>query len=121
MISLWEAVLVFLMISVIVLIFQVVFLVYRAREAIAKFNDTMESVNKNLPEVMENVATITKSAATTSSKLETAVEDIAEIEQIVSKEIKDPIKNIAQAVGTVINLANRIFFRKSSKSKDGAK
>ena len=109
MISLWEAVLVFLLISLIVLVSQIIFFIYRARDAISKVNKTMETVNKNLPEVMENIAKITSSAY------------IVEIEQIVCKEIKDPLKNIASAVATVMQLANRIFFRKSSKKKDDAK
>jgi hypothetical protein len=44
-----------------------------------------------------------------------------EIEQIVSKEIKDPLKHIASALATILQLANRLFFRKSSKKKDGDK
>jgi methyl-accepting chemotaxis protein len=121
MINLWEAVLVFLLISLIVLVFQIIFFIYRARDAIARVNDTMRTLNKNLPEVMENVNKITNSAAKASSKVETTVADIVEMEQIVSKEIKDPLKNIASAIANIIQLANRVFFRKSSKKKDGDK
>ncbi len=121
MTGLWETALAFLLISLAVLAFQVIFLILRAKDTVKRLNTTLDVLNKDLPEMMENLTKISGSVAKSSERFETAIEDIAEIEQIVSKEIKDPLKNIAQALSTILQLANRIFFRKSAKQKNGAK
>lgn len=121
MTGLWETALAFLLISLAVLAFQVIFLILRAKDTVKRLNTTLDVLNKDLPEMMENLTKISGSVAKSSERFETAIEDIAEIEQIVSKEIKDPLKNIAQALSTILQLANRIFFRKSAKRKNGAK
>ena len=119
MTGLWETALAFLLIALAVLAFQLIFLVLQVKDTAKRLKRTLEVVNKDLPEVMEHVTVITRTMASSSTKLETTVKDIAEIERIVSDEIKDPIKHIAQTVSTVLQLVNRVFFRKK-KQKNGA-
>lgn len=120
MTGIWEIALAFLLISMAVLAFQVIFLMLQLKDTVKRFNRTLETVNKDLPELMTNMKVITDAVANSSSKLESTVQDIAEIEKIVSTEIKDPLKHIAQTVSSLLQLANRIFFRKSKKQKNGA-
>lgn len=113
--GIWETALVLLLLSLVVLVFQMIFFLLQAKDTARKLNKTLEIVNTNLPEVMERITEISRSVSKTVTKVEGAAQDITEIEQIISKEIKDPLKNVAQAVSTVLQLANRVFFRKSAK------
>jgi hypothetical protein len=37
------------------------------------------------------------------------------LEHLLSKEIKQPLQNIAQTIATILQLFNKVFHRKSSK------
>jgi hypothetical protein len=75
----------------------------------------MDILNKDLPDVLSNMSAITGTLNTTTKKIETTIDDVVEIEQMVSKEIKQPLQNIASSIATLLQLANRIFDRRSKK------
>ena len=113
--NVWESAFVIFLLSLTVLVYLAIPVMLKLRESLKKANKTMDILNKDLPDIMDNLSDISKRVNKASSKLETTVEDIAELEQLISKEIKQPLQNIAQSVATLIQLANKIFVRKSKK------
>ena len=113
--NVWETALVFLLLSSTVLVILAIPVVFKLRESLKKGNKTLDILNKDLPDIMDNLTEISKRVNSASSKIETTVEDIAELEQLISKEIKQPLQNIAQSIATLLHLANKLFDRKSKK------
>lgn len=112
---LWEYALVFMLISLTILIILAIPVLLNIRTTLSRLNKTLGTVNKDLPEIMVNVRDISKSLTGTTEKIKNAVDDIAELEKIVVKEIKDPLENIAQAVGMILRIGNKLFDRKKKK------
>ncbi|RLD13161.1 hypothetical protein DRI50_07725, partial [candidate division KSB1 bacterium] len=46
---------------------------------------------------------------------EKTVQDVSQLENTISKEIKEPLQNIAQVVGTLIQIMNKVFYRPQTK------
>ncbi len=114
----WEIALVILLLSLVVLIYMAIPVLLRLRETLKKLNRSLEILNSNLPEVMENVQEISGTVNSISKKVENTVEDIVELEQLFSKEIKDPLQNIANSIGTLLTIVNKLFdIKKKNKDK----
>jgi uncharacterized protein YoxC len=112
----WEIALVFLLIALAILVAFAIPVVFRLGETLKNINQTLTTVNKDLPTVMENVEEISGTVNNISKKVEHTVEDIVELEQLFSKEIKEPLQNIANSIGMLLQIVNRLFDKKK-KSK----
>ncbi|MGD9898332.1 MAG: hypothetical protein AB7T22_04305 [Calditrichaceae bacterium] len=108
----WEIALVILLLSLTVLVFLLIPTIIQLKQFLKNVNGTLDVVNKDLPEVMSSVSEIAKSLSAASVKVESAVSDLAEIEELVVKEIKVPLQHIAQAISILLQLANKLFARK---------
>ena len=113
--NVWEGAFVIFLLSLTVLVYLTIPVMLKLRESLKKANKTMDILNKDLPGIMDNLSEISGRVNKASSKLESTVEDIAELEQLISKEIKQPLQNIAQSIGMLLHLANKLFDRKSKK------
>lgn len=111
----WEIALVILLLSLVVLIYLTIPVVLKLRETLKNLNRTLEIVNSDLPDVLENVNEITGSVSTISKKVENTVDDIVELEQLFSKEIKEPLQNIANSIGMLLQLVNKLFDKKKKE------
>lgn len=111
----WEIALVILLLSLTVFVFLLIPTIIQFRQSLKKINETLDIVNNDLPEVMSGVSDITKSLSAASGKIETAVNDLSEIEELVVKEIKVPLQHIAQAISVLLQLADRLFTRKGKR------
>ena len=65
-----------------------------------------------LPETMTNVSEISRRLNKTSQKLEETIQDVAELERMVSKEIRDPLQSLAETVAMLLRLVNKLFDRR---------
>ncbi|HHJ52109.1 MAG TPA: DUF948 domain-containing protein [Caldithrix abyssi] len=111
----WEVAFVVFLISLTVLVFLTIPVVMRLKDTLKKVNHTLDVLNKDLPEIMDNIADISDTLTGVTEKIESTVNDVAQLEQLVSKEIKQPLQNIANSIGLFLQLANRLFERKKSK------
>ncbi len=109
MTGVWEVAFVIFLLSLTVLVYLLIPVVLRFRETLGKVNKTLLVLNDDLPEILKNVQSITERLDRVMKTAEGAVEDIANIERTVTKEIKEPLMNIAQIIGTVIQLLNRLL------------
>lgn len=111
----WETVLIFVSLMFLVLITLAIPILLRLKDTLRKANTTMDILNKDLPDVLSNLNEITGTLNNTTKKIETTIDDVVEIERMVSKEIKQPLQNIASSIATLLQLANKIFDRRSKK------
>ena len=108
----WEIALVIFLLSLTVLIYLTIPVLLRLRETLKNLNRTLEIVNSDLPVVMDNVQEISGTVNSISKKVEKTVEDIVELEQLFSKEIKEPLQNIASSIGMLLSIVNKLFDKK---------
>ncbi len=111
----WETVFILFLIALIVMVVISIPVIMRLRDVLNHLHETLSILNRDLPEILENTREVSKRANATSKKVEDAVDDLVHLEHMVSKEIKQPIQNIAQSVGTLLQLLNKVFYRKSRK------
>lgn len=109
MTGVWEIAFVIFLLSLTVLVYLLIPVALRFRDTLGRLNRTLIVLNDDLPEILKNVQSITERLDKVMKTAEGAVEDIAQIEQTVTKEIKEPLINIAQIIGTVIQLINRLL------------
>lgn len=109
----WETAIVIFLLSLTVLVYLTIPLLLKFRESLKKLNQTIDTVNNDLPGIMTNVNEICDSLNNTVQKVESTVDDVVELEQIITNEIKEPLKNIAQAIAMLLQLANKLFDRKA--------
>ncbi len=111
----WEIALIVFFLSLTVLVYLLIPVVLKLKDTLQNVNKTLSIVNKDLPELMENVQDISVTLNTVSKKVETTVNDVVELEQLFSKEIKQPLQNIANSIGMLLQILNRLFDKKRSK------
>lgn len=115
MTGLWEFAFVVFLVSLMFLVFLTIPSVLELRKTLRRVNKTLAILNQDLPDILKNVKDISVIVNSASAKLDTSVKNVVELEQLVSKEIRQPLQNIAQTIATVLQLLNRIFHRKTSK------
>lgn len=111
----WEVALIVLLLSLVALIYTAIPALLRLRTTLKNVNRTLEVVNQDLPAVMENVEEISGSVNSISKKVENTVDDIVELEQLFSKEIKEPLQNIANSIGMLLSIVNKLFDKKKKE------
>ncbi len=111
----WEIALIVFFLSLTVLVYLLFPVVLKLKDTLQNVNKTISIVNKDLPELMENVQDISVTLNTVSKKVESTVDDVVELEQLFSKEIKQPLQNIANSIGMLLQILNKLFDKKRSK------
>jgi|GEM_PF-1378005 uncharacterized protein YoxC len=113
----WEVAFVIFLLSLTVLVYLLIPVVIRFRDTLGKVNKTLDAVNKDLPEILEHVRTVSERVDGIVDTAQKTVEDVAQLEYTITKEIKEPLQNIAQVIGTLIQLFNRVFYRPQPSKK----
>ena len=112
---LWEFAFVFFLVALTVLVFLTIPSVLELRTTLKRVNKTLGILNEDLPDILKNVKDVTETVNSATDKLDAAVKNVVEIEQLVSKEIKQPLQNIAQTIATILQIVNKFFHWKASK------
>ena len=108
----WEIALIIFFLSLTVLVYLLIPVVFKFKETLKQINNTLGIVNKNLPDLMNNVQDISETLTVVSKKVEATVDDVVELEQLFSKEIKQPLQNIANSIGMLLQILNKVFDKK---------
>lgn len=109
MTGVWEVAFIIFLLSLTVLVYLLIPVVLRFRDTLGRLNKTLVILNDDLPEILKNIESITERLDKVMKTAEDAVEDIVKIEHTITKEIKEPLINIANIIGTVIQLLNRLL------------
>ena len=110
----WEIAFVVFLLSLTVLVYLTIPVVLRLKDTLKKTNKTLDLLNEDLPEILDNMAEISGTLSDVSKKVESTVDDVVALEQLVSKEIKEPLQNIANTIGMLLQIANKLFDRKKA-------
>ena len=111
----WEIALVIFLLLLSVLVLLVIPVVLQLSQTLKKVNQSLEAVNKDLPAIVTNVHEVTDTVNLASKKLKDAIYDLAELEHSFSREVKEPLNNIAKGIGMVLNLINKLFPKRWGK------
>ena len=87
---LWEHALVILLLVLTVLVILLIPTVVQFYRALKKFNQTIDDVNHDLPQIMENLEEITSYTTRATRKINHAVDDVVDVQQKISDELKEP-------------------------------
>ncbi len=109
MTGVWEVAFVIFLLSLTVLVYLLIPVVLRFRNTLGRVNKTLVILNDDLPDILKHIQNITERLDRVLKTVEDTVEDVAQLEHTITKEIKEPIFNIAQVVGTLIQLLNKIL------------
>ena len=95
----WEQALTILLLVLTVLAILMIPTVVQFYRALNKFNKTLDEINRDLPQIMENIEEITDHTSRASRRIDHAVDDVIDIQQRISDELKEP------ALDTIATLA----------------
>jgi uncharacterized protein YoxC len=96
---LWEQALTVLLLVLTVLVILLIPTVVQLLKTLKKFSKTLDEVNEDLPQIMENLEEITSYTTRATRTINHAVEDVVEVQQKISDELKEP------ALDTIATLA----------------
>ncbi len=111
----WEVAFVIFLLSLTVLVYLLIPVIIRFRDTLGRINKTLDTINEDLPEILKNVHTISQRADGIIDTAEKTIDDVSQLEYTISKEIKEPLQNIAQIVGSLLQIFNKIFYRPQAK------
>lgn len=86
----WEIALVIALLVLTVLIILLIPTVVQFLRTLQKFNKTLDELNRDLPQIMEHLEEITNHTARATRRINHAVDDVLEIQQKISDELKEP-------------------------------
>jgi uncharacterized protein YoxC len=114
---LWEHALVILLLVLTVLVILLIPTVVQFFRTLQKLSKTLDGVNHDLPQILENLEEITGYTTRASRKLNHAVDDIVEVQQKISDELKEPaLDAIATLSGLIKGLQTFVtYFMKKRK------
>jgi uncharacterized protein YoxC len=114
---LWENALVILLLVLTVLVILLIPTVVQFYRALKKLNSTIDDVNRDLPQIMENLEEITSYTTRATRKINHAVDDVVDVQQKISDELKEPaLDAIATLSGLVRGVHTFItYFIKKNK------
>jgi uncharacterized protein YoxC len=98
----WEMALVLLILVAIVFLILLIPAVLELRKTLSRLSTLAENVNKDLPEILYNVRNISQNTTTATEKISTVVSDIAEFENKISQEIKEPAMEAAASIAGLL-------------------
>jgi uncharacterized protein YoxC len=94
----WEMALILLILVTIVFIILLIPAVLELRKTLSRLSVLSENINKDLPEILNNVRSISENTTQATNKIGAVVSDVAEFEQKISKEIKEPALEAAASI-----------------------
>lgn len=86
----WEIALVILLLVLTVLVILLIPTVVQFYRTLQKLNKSLDEINRDLPQIMENVEEITDYTSRATRRIDHAVDDVVEIQQKISDELKEP-------------------------------
>jgi uncharacterized protein YoxC len=95
----WEVALVVLLLVLTVLVILLIPTVVSFYRTLGKLSKTLDELNRELPEILRNVGDITNQTSQASRTLNGVVDNIADFEQKVSNEIKEPALEVVATLG----------------------
>ncbi len=95
----WEVALVVLLLVLTVLVILLIPTVVSFYRTLGKLSKTLDELNRELPEILQNIGEITDQTSRASRTLTGVVDNIAEFEQKVSDEIKEPALEVVATLG----------------------
>jgi ABC-type transporter Mla subunit MlaD len=98
----WEIALAFFLLICSILILYLIPTVFEFRKTLAKITDVAAALQKDLPAILQNLNNLSSHVSSAGEKLESAVGDIVEIEQKISKEIKEPVFEAAATLAGLL-------------------
>lgn len=105
----WEVALVVLLLVLTVLVLLLIPTVIRLYQALGKLSVTMDEINRDLPEILDNISEISDHTSRVTKKINGVIGDIAEFEQKLSGEIKQPVLDLFATVGGLFNGIQTFF------------
>ena len=87
---LWEHALVILLLVLTVLVILLIPTVVQFFKTLKKISKTLDEVNQELPQIMENLEEITNYTTRATRKINHAVDDVVDVQQKISDELKEP-------------------------------
>lgn len=96
----WEIALVIFLLVLTVLVILLIPTVLQFLHTLKKLSRTLDDVNKELPQILENLEEITDHTSRATRSINGAVDDVIEIQQKISDELKEPaLETIATLAG----------------------
>ncbi len=111
----WEIAFVIFLVALTTLVIMLIPIVLQLKESVGKLNQTLDTVNKDLPEVMSNLKDISGNLTNTTVKVESAISNLAEIEDAFTRQIKARLATLGSALGTVIQLVGLLSGKRKKK------
>jgi predicted PurR-regulated permease PerM len=113
----WEIALVVLLLVLTVLVILLIPTVVQLFKTLQKFNKTLDEINRDLPQIMENLEEITDHTSRATRRIDHAIDDVVEIQQKISDELKEPaLDTIATLAGVFKGLQTFVtYFVKKRK------
>jgi predicted PurR-regulated permease PerM len=116
--AVWETALVLLILSTTILVIIAIPVVNQLRQSLKKIDKTFDTLNADLPDILEDLKVMGESFSNISQRIEDMTDDVAELEETLVTEIKEPLQNIASVISSVLQLGNRLVNRrKTAKSR----
>ena len=116
--AVWQTALILLILSATILVLFLIPVVVQLRHSLKKMDETFDMLNKDLPGILDDLKIVGDSFSNVSQRIEDMTEDVAELEETLVKEIKEPLQNIASLISSVLQLGGRLVNRrKSTKSR----
>jgi predicted PurR-regulated permease PerM len=112
--AIWETALVLLILSLTILFILLIPIVFQFKYTLKKMDQTFDTLNADLPELLSDLRDVGASFSNVSQTLENITDDVAELEQTVVTEIKEPLQNVASFIGSVLQFGNRLRRKKKS-------
>jgi uncharacterized protein YoxC len=87
---LWEHALVILILVLTVLVILLIPTVVQFLRTLKKLSNTLDEINAELPQILENLEEITSYTTRATRKINHAVDDVVDVQQKISDELKEP-------------------------------
>ena len=106
---LWENALVILILVFTVLIILLIPTVVQFYRTLKKLSHTIDEINKELPPIMENLEEITSYTTRATRKINHAVDDVVDVQQKISDELKEPALDVIATLAGVFKGVQTFF------------
>jgi len=113
----WEMALTLLLLVLTVFVILLIPTILELRKTLSKMSKLAENLNNDLPDIMENVKQISGHATSATERLNGVVDDVADFEYKISKELKEPaFEAIASIAGLLTGIQTFVtYFIKKNK------
>jgi uncharacterized protein YoxC len=113
--AVWETALVLLILSATILVILLIPTIFQLRQSLKKMDQTFDTLNADLPELLSDLKDIGNSFSNVSQTIGSITDDLAEMEQTVVKEIKEPLQNAAAIIGSILKFGYRLKKKKERR------